>query len=93
VWRDFEAERASRGLSLVALFHGCEIAGIKHDCQPAQTGDKLTQKFEPLAGNIGRLDGQSSDIAARVRKTSDEATANRVARQCKDDGDGRCRLL
>ena len=80
-------------MSLAALFHGCGIAGIKHDCQPAQTGNSLTQKFEPLAGNIGRLERQSSDVAARVRKVRHEATANRIDRDCKHDGNIRGRLL
>src|SRR5271170_5406834 len=93
VWRDFEAERASSGLSLAALLHGCGIAGIKHDCQPAQTGNSLTQKFEPLAGNIGRLERQSSDVAARARKVRHEATADRIDRDCKHDGYIRGRLL
>ena len=93
VRRNFEADRAGHGLSLAALFHGCGIAGIKHDCQPAQTGNSLTQKFEPLAGNIGRLERQSSDVAARVRKVRHEATANRIDRDCKHDGYIRGRLL
>ena len=39
------------------------------------------------------LDRQSSDVAARPRQTCDQAAADRVDRQCKDDGDDRCRLL
>ena len=92
-WRDFDAERASRGLNLAHLQHGLGIANIDHDCQPAEPGDNLTQEFEPLAGKIGRLDRQSSDVAARSRQTCDQAAADRVARQCKDDRDDRCRLL
>jgi hypothetical protein len=34
-WRDFEAERASRGLGLLHLQHGLGIADIEDDRQPA----------------------------------------------------------
>jgi hypothetical protein len=68
------------------LFQGCGIAGIEQDCQPPQTGNSLAQKFEPLAGTIGQLERQSSDVAARARKVCDEATANRIDRDCKHDG-------
>jgi hypothetical protein len=30
--------------------------GIAHDRQPAETGDKLAQEFEPLTGKLGLLD-------------------------------------
>jgi hypothetical protein len=87
-WRDFEAHGAGRGLSLPALFHGCGITGIKQDCQPAQTGNSLTQKFE-----IGQLERQSSDVAAWARKICDEASANWIDRDCKHDGYVRGRLF
>jgi hypothetical protein len=80
-------------LSLAALLDACGIASIKHDRQPVEMGDNLTQEFEPLAGNISRLERQSSDVAPGARKVRDKATANRVDRQCNDDGDGRGRLL
>ena len=92
-WRDFEAERASRGLNLAHLQHGLGIANICHDCQPAEPGDNLAQKFESLAGKIGRLDRQSSDVAARSRQTCDQAAADRIVCQCKDDRDDRCHPL
>ena len=77
---DFEAERAGRGLDLAHLQHGCGIADIGHDRQPAEAGDNLAQEFEPLAGKIGRLDRQSGDVAARSRQTCDQAAADRVDR-------------
>jgi hypothetical protein len=92
-WRDFEAERACRGLNLAHLQHGLGIASIKHDCQPAQPGNNLAQEFDSLAGKIGPLDRESCDIAARPRQTCDQATADRIWCQWKDDGDYRCRLL
>ena len=51
------------------------------------------QKFDSLAGKIGRLVRQSSDVAARSRQTCDQAAAERVVRQYKDGGNDRCRLL
>ena len=55
MWRNFQAEVTSRSLSIAHLPHGCGIVSIKHNCQPAKIRDKLTQEFEPLAGNIGLL--------------------------------------
>src|SRR5262245_303513 len=34
-WRDFDAERASRGLGLAHLQHGLSITHVEDDCQPA----------------------------------------------------------
>jgi hypothetical protein len=44
-WRDFEAERASRGLNLAHLQHALGKTNINHDCQTAESGDNLAQKF------------------------------------------------
>jgi hypothetical protein len=93
LWHDFEADRASQNLNLALLLHGCSVAGVKQDSQPAKFGNDLTQQFEPLASSIGRLDGQSRDVPARVREVRDEADANRINRNCKNDGNGSCRLL
>ncbi len=46
-----------------------------------------------LANKFGRLDRQSSDVAAGMRQTCDQAIADRVDRHRKDNGDNRCRLL
>src|SRR6516162_100372 len=43
VCRDFEAERASDALSLAALKHGCAVLAIKHDCQPPEMRNYITQ--------------------------------------------------
>jgi hypothetical protein len=91
-WRDFQTEHACRGLGLAHFKHGLGIANIEHDCQPVQLRDNLTQEFYSFAGKIVRLDRQSSDVAARLRKTCDQAAADRVDTYCKDDGDNRCRL-
>src|SRR5262249_28774217 len=79
-WRDFDAERASRGLDLAHLQHGLGIAKIDQDCQSAKPGDDLTQEFEPLASKISRLERQSSDVAARFRQTCDQAAPDWVLR-------------
>jgi hypothetical protein len=47
----------------------------------------------PIAGKIGRLDGQSSNVAAGMRQTYDEAAVHWVDCHRKDDGDPRCRLF
>src|SRR5262249_61700617 len=91
-WRDFDAKPASHGLNLGHLQHALGKVSISYDCQPAEPGENLTQEFETLAGNIGRLSRQSSDVAAWSRQACDYACADRVQPQCKDDGDD-CRRL
>src|SRR5207244_2155729 len=60
---------------------------------PAETRDNLAQKFDSLGRNIGLLDRQTGNVAARSRQTSNQAGADRVPRRCKDDGDYGRRLL
>ena len=50
-----------------------------------------SQKFESLGRNIGLLDRQTSDIAARSRQTRNKAGSDRVPRY-ENNGDDRCRL-
>ena len=69
---DFQAKRAGSGLKFVNLKRRVGKAGISDDCQSAEAGDNLTQEFESLAGNIGLLDRQARDIAARSGQTGDE---------------------
>jgi hypothetical protein len=52
---EFETERAGCGLNLAQLQHGGGITDIGHDRQPAQAGNHLAQKFEPLASKISDL--------------------------------------
>src|SRR5262245_14476447 len=68
-WCDFDAERAGHRLNLTHLEHGFGKASISYDRQPAEPGQNLTQELEALAGKIGRLDRQSSDVAAWSRQT------------------------
>src|SRR5262249_38679316 len=44
-------------------------------------------------GNIGRLTREPRDVAARARKTGDDAAADRIARGREHDRNRRCRLL
>src|SRR6266511_6024461 len=74
-WGDLKAERAGRRLNLAHFQHVAGIADIGQGRQPTETGDNLAQKFESLAGKIGRLDRQAGDIAAGSRQIRDEATA------------------
>jgi hypothetical protein len=64
---DFQAERLSRGLSRPRSQHGIGKADIDHDRQPAKIGDNLAQEFDPLAGSIGPLHRQASDVATGLR--------------------------
>src|SRR5262249_11214725 len=91
--REFDPERASAGLNLGQLQHSLGKANINDDCQPAETGDNFVQELEPLAGQIRRLERESSDVASRSCQTCYQAAADRVARQRKYDGDDRCRPL
>src|SRR5262249_38696483 len=59
----------------------------------AASRDDLAQVFEALAGNIGHLTRQPGDVAARARKTGDDAAADRIARRREHDRNRRCRLL
>jgi hypothetical protein len=43
-----------------------------------ETGNNLTQEFEPLAGKIGALERQSSDVATRSCQICNQAAANWV---------------
>ena len=54
-WRDIDAEPAGHGLNLAYLQRSLGVPGISYDCQPAEPRENLTQKFETLAGKIGRL--------------------------------------
>ena len=63
-------QAAGRCLRFAHLQHGGRIADIGDDRQPAETGKHLAQKFDPLAGKIGRLDRQAGDVAARPRETA-----------------------
>jgi hypothetical protein len=92
MWLDFKSKIASHGLNVILFQHVRGIAGIKQNCQAAESGDKLTQEFEPLTSTFGGLHRQTRDVAARTRKACDEAAADRIARDY-DDRDGSCRLL
>ena len=74
----FEAEHACCGLDLAHLQHDEGIADIAQYSQPAKTGDNLSQEFKSLAGKLGRLLRQSSDVAAWSRQACDEAVTERV---------------
>ena len=69
------------------------IAGIGHDRQSAEVGDKLAQESKSFANGVGRLERQAGYVAARPRQTCDIAARNRVERRGEDDRDSRRRLL
>src|SRR5215475_312978 len=54
------------------------ISDIGYDCQPAQIGHDFAQQRESLAGNIGRLHGQTGDVTARSREACNQPHTNRV---------------
>src|SRR5262245_44886752 len=90
---NIEAKRAGCGLSFAHFQHRGGIAGIGHDRQMAQTGDNLSQEFEPLAGKIGALGRQAGDVAGWSRQAWYEAGADRIVRRREHDRDNRCHLL
>ena len=97
VWRipstsTVESEGAGSRLHLADLVHGTGVARIGNDGQPAQIGNELAQYIQPLAGEIGRLDRQPGDVAARPRETRHQAGAERIDRDREDDRDRRGRL-
>jgi hypothetical protein len=49
--------------------------------------------LESISGNIGLLDREARDVAARSRQIGNEAAAKRIIPQHKHDGDRRCCLL
>src|SRR5262249_14170758 len=51
----FETESACCFLSLVQLKNGIGISNIGDDCQTAETGDHISQKFQSLGGKIRLL--------------------------------------
>src|SRR5262245_43530324 len=79
--------------SLTHLQHRIGTAQICHDSQPRETGDKLTQKFESLPGDISRLERHSGGVPARQRKACDKACANRIPCTRENYRDERCGLL
>src|SRR5262249_2057861 len=90
---DIEAERAGGRLNLVHLQCGDGITDIRQAGQPAQTWDNLAQEFESLASKIGCQGREAGDVAARSRKATNKAGANRIPHYRGDDRDNPCRLL
>ena len=70
-----------------------QVADIDDDCQPAEAGKHLAQKFDPLAGKIARQDRQASNVAPRPRESRDQTAPNRVGRHREHDWDRRSCLL
>src|SRR5215831_1092285 len=91
--RDLKTEFAGRCLNFADFQHGLGIRDIDQYRQAAETGDHFAQKFETLASNIGLLDRQAGDIAARSRQARHHAASNGVRPQGEDDRDHRRRLL
>src|SRR3954462_1052262 len=80
-------------MNLLHIQHGSGGIDIEHDRQAAQIGHNLAQKFESLATKIPLLVRQSRDVAARSRKTGDQAGAGRVPGRREYDRNDRCGLL
>src|SRR3954470_14609211 len=90
---DLKTERAGLCMNLLHIQHGSGGIDIEHDRQAAQIGHNLAQKFESLATKIPLLVRQSRDVAARSRKTGDQAGAGRVPGRREYDRNDRCGLL
>ena len=76
---DLEIHRAGRCLHRVHLQHGSGTAGIGQDRQLAEARNDLLQQFDSLACNLGLLQRQTCDVAARAPQTRDEAGPDRVS--------------
>src|SRR5258708_39657994 len=68
-------------MNLLHVQHGRGGIDIEHDRQAAQIWYNLAQKFESLATKSALLVRQPGDVAARSRKTGDQAGACRVPRR------------
>src|SRR5215469_16058740 len=90
---DLNTEHVGFPLRLAHYQDVARIAGIGHDRQSAEVGDKFAQESKSFANGVGRLERQAGDVAARLRQTCDIAARNRVERRGKDDRDSRRRLL
>jgi len=83
-----EAERTGRCLSLTHLQHSGGIFHIANDRQPADIRENLAQNLESLADEVGGLNGQAGDIAARLCQRGDHAAPDWVPGTREHDGDG-----
>src|SRR5437016_1583167 len=70
-----EADRPGRRPNLTHLQYADGVAHIGHNGQPAEVGHDLAHEIESLAGKIGRLIRQASDVAAGMSQTRDDAGA------------------
>jgi len=76
-------------LDLFHFGHSAGRADIGHDRQSIEIGDNLAQKFESFGAQIGLLDRQTGDVAARTRKAFNDAVADRISCGRKHDRDDR----
>jgi hypothetical protein len=53
----------------------------------AKTRGNFAQQFESLAGSIGLLHRQASNVSAGSCETGDEAGSDRIGRRREDDRD------
>jgi hypothetical protein len=66
---------------------------LPEDSEPPNPGNGLLEQFQTLADKLLLGEhGHPRDIAARPRKTGDEATCNRIG-SSEDNGEGSGRLL
>ena len=86
---DFERDGSSCAPNLTNISIGKRIADICQDCQPAQSGNELPEKFDSFTSSFRLQAGQAGDIATWPRKAGDDAAADRISCRCKHDGDHR----
>jgi hypothetical protein len=75
----------SRGLNPIRLQHRFGVAGVRQNSQPTKLGDGLAQECKPLTNQIRLLDRDPSNVAGGMRQTLNQAAANRIERNGKDD--------
>ena len=63
---------ANRSVKIIGFAHAGRIIRIEKDRQLAETWNRFTEKFKPLACNVGLLNGHSSHVATWMREVSDQ---------------------
>ena len=81
----FKTECLGHGLNPICLQHRFGVTGVSQDGQSTKLGNSLAQELEPLADKVGLLDRDSGHVAGGMDQTLNQAPANRIERNGKDN--------